>query len=125
MSAFNQAFVQQITNEAHAYYKQYDESQLIELLAEEWVRIEGESVPIRSDDNPGVQIVRRIIRRLTTNALIVTATVSSLTSDVLTYMHNSGYDLEKYRIPISIMVSITVNSILENWKDDQENDPKK
>ena len=121
MVELNQALKEEIISEARAYYEKYYAEQLNELLAQEWAKAEGYAAPIRSDDNPGIQIIRRIIRRMAANALIVTATVNALSADVLNHMYDAGYDIEKYRIPIAIMISITVNSVLENWKDEDEN----
>jgi hypothetical protein len=117
MSYCDAALVDKLTAEAQPYYENYDEEQLLELLAEEWARVAERGMPVRSDDNTGVRIARRLMKDLASEPEMVSATIATIGTQVLEHMEFAGYNLDTYEIPITILIAYLVKAILAEWKE--------
>lgn len=117
MSYVNAALVDKLMAEARPYYENYDEEQLLELLAQEWTRVAEPGMPMRSDENTGLRIARRLMKDLASEPEMVSATVATIGTQVLEHLEFAGYDLATYEIPITILIAYLTKAILAEWKE--------
>lgn len=109
---------------ARQYAENYTSAELEKLLVETWAQVEGSTVPIRSTDSPGKAILKRLHKNLQRYSEVSSATVGMIAMDVMQFLHASGYNVERFEIPVAVLVAILVQSVLGEYeKDNPTNNP--
>lgn len=119
----NSALESRVATLARQYSEKHTTAELKQLLVETWAQAEGATVPVRSNDSPAMTILKRLLKNLQRYSEVSTATLVVIAEDVLHFLDASGYKVDRFEIPVAIMVAIIVKAILGEYRDDDTPSP--
>lgn len=104
----------EIAKSAWNMQNQYDKNTLLDMLVEEWSKVGDEDMPTLGELSDYLSgVAKRIAQGIVRNKDLAVATMGLITSEVVTFAISSGYDLDKYRLALAILVSLVTKAVLE------------
>lgn len=97
-------------------------NELQRLFLQEWNKIQTTGkTPVRGEAKDfWIGVKDKLVAKAVKNPAIVSATVSTVAGQVLTWAQGAGIDLTLYKIAISILVAWVTQSVLEQLKASQK-----